>query len=194
MTAIEWPLTNWAPLAPSFCFWPVSNFTAWRETRGSQLALFPPCALAASVAPAVAIVVRAVCELRIPIRDILHANLHAKFPVVDDPESRNVIFLTKYRDPVDRERFETDCGKAIPQHRQDGLASFAVKSTRQCHVEAEVFHYIWISPAIELFALSRRQVRRISPRTIFGSERRTEWIEFADAIGGKPDKFGRWRR
>src|SRR5947208_5132989 len=50
----------------------------------------------------------------------------AQLPVLDDPESRLCIFLAEYRDPVDRERLETDCGKTVAQHRQSGLASLGV--------------------------------------------------------------------
>src|SRR5438128_12086993 len=68
-----------------------------------------------------------------------------QLPVLDDPESRLCVFLAEYRDPVDRERLETDCGKTVAQHRQDGPASLAVKPSRKRHMEAEFFHDIGIS-------------------------------------------------
>jgi hypothetical protein len=59
MTAIEWPLTNWAPLAPSFRFLARLKFQLLNGRRGkATLASFPPCARTASVVPAVAIVDR----------------------------------------------------------------------------------------------------------------------------------------
>src|SRR5258706_4195271 len=115
----------------------------------------------------------------------------AQLPVLDDPQSRICIFLTEYRDPVDRKCLEADCGKTVAQHRQDRLASLGGKPARKSHVEAEFFHDIWISPAVEILALPRRQVRGISPRTILPIERRAERIEFACTIRGKPFNFGR---
>ena len=120
--------------------------------------------------------------------------LDAQFPVVDDPERRIRPFLTAQGDPVDRERFETDGGKAIAQHHHDRFASLGGKPTRKCHVEAEVCHDIGVTPAVQMFALPRRQRGRISPRTIPRRKRRAQRIEFADAIGGKPLKCGRWFR
>src|SRR3977135_967992 len=91
----------------------------------------------------------------LPIR--IGDSLDLKFPVVDDPESRICIFLAEYRDAVDREHGEADCRKAVPQHRQDRLASLGVQPTRQCHVEAEIFHDIGIAPAVEVLALPLSQ-------------------------------------
>src|SRR5882724_9633672 len=125
----------------------------------------------------------------LPIR--IGDSLDLKFPAVDDPESRICMFLTEYRDAVDRKHCEADCRKAAPQHRQDSLASLGVQPTRQCHVESEIFHDIGIAPAVEVLALPRRQLGRISPRAVLCPERRAERIEFACTIGGKPDEFGR---
>src|SRR6266478_7252717 len=108
----------------------------------------------------------------LPIR--IGDSLDLKFPVVDDPESRICIFLTEYRDAVDREHCEADCRKPVPQHRQDRLASLGVQPTRQCHVEAEIFYDIGIAPAVEVLALPRRQPRWISSLAIIRRERRTE--------------------
>src|SRR6267142_652952 len=100
--------------------------------------------------------------------------LRAELPVVNDPEARSCIFLTEYRDPVDGQCLEVDGGKAAPQHRQDGFAPLGVEPPRQRHVEAEVFHDIGIPPAIELFALPRRQLGGISSRMILRRERCAE--------------------
>src|SRR4051812_19156762 len=74
----------------------------------------------------------------------------AKFPVVDDPESRGCIFLTEYRDPVDGERIESDGGKAVPQHGQDRFTPRGIKPSRQCHVEAEILHDVGVPPAFQM--------------------------------------------
>ncbi len=108
----------------------------------------------------------------LPIR--IGDSLDLKFPVVDDPESRICIFLTEYRDAVDREHGDADCRKPVPQHRQDRLASLGVQPTRQCHVEAEIFHDIGIAPAVEVLALPLRQPRSISSLAIIWRERCTE--------------------
>src|ERR1700722_21019341 len=104
------------------------------------------------------------------------------------------VILTEQGDSVDRKRLETDPRKALPQHRQHRLAPDGVKPARQRHVEAKIFHHVRVSPALQMFALSRRQGSRISPRAVFRGERLAELIEVAYAIGGKPQKFGRWRR
>ena len=83
----------------------------------------------------------------------------------------------------------------IAQHRQQGFAPLGADAARQRHVKAEVVHHIGIPPAIEMFALLRRQLGRISPCAVRLGERRTERIERADAIGREPDqlcrRFGR---
>ena len=91
-----------------------------------------------------------------------------------------------------RERPEINCGKAFRQHRQQGGAALSVEPTGKRHVKAVIVHHIRVSPALKVSALHRRQSGRIAARTISFGERRTERIEFADAIGRKLDQF-RWR-
>ena len=49
---------------------------------------------------------------------------------LDDSEPGIRLVLTEQGDAVDRERFEADCRKAIPQHLLNGLASLRVEPTR----------------------------------------------------------------
>ena len=78
--------------------------------------------------------------------------------MIDDAESAIGIVLSEQRYPVDRERVQTERGKTISQHRQHGFVSLGVKPARQGQVEAEFFEDVRIPPAIEMFALPRRQL------------------------------------
>ena len=108
----------------------------------------------------------------------------------DDPEARCCVVLTKQGYPVDRERRKADCGETIPQHRHHVLAAFGGKPPGQRHVEAKFFHDVRITPAIEIIALPRRQLGRISPRAILRRERRAERIERTGTVGRKPFDVG----
>jgi hypothetical protein len=105
--------------------------------------------------------------------------------VIEDPEPRIGLFLTKQGQPVDREGFDANGGKVMPQHRQGGLATFSFQSAGQRHVETEFFHDIGISPAIEIFALPWRQGRRISISENADVDHST--IEQLQTIYGQPN-------
>ena len=80
--------------------------------------------------------------------------------MLDDPESRNGIVLTEYRDPVDGERLRPSAEKRSRSIARMGFAALGAEPAGQRHVEAEIVQHIGISPAIEMLALPRRQLRR----------------------------------
>ena len=99
--------------------------------------------------------------------------------------------LPEHGNPVDRQRRQFESSKAIRQQLHQGLAALVAKPAGQRHVKTKIVHHIGISPAIEMRALDRRQLRWVAPRTISASERRAERVEFADAIGRQLDQFRR---
>src|SRR6185437_13062975 len=81
-----------------------------------------------------------------------------QLPNVDDRKSRGRAILPEQRDAIDREVVHADRSKAIAQHGQYRLASLRSEPAGQRHVEAEFPHHVRIAPAVEIIALSRRQL------------------------------------
>src|SRR5689334_15038524 len=109
----------------------------------------------------------------------------AQRPVANNGETRPGVVLPEQREAVHGKRLEFKAGKALAQYRKHALAPDVAEPAGERHVEAEFLHDIGIPPAVKIFDLTRRQLRRISPRAILGRERRTKAIEGADAIGGE---------
>ena len=66
--------------------------------------------------------------------------------------------------------------KLVLQEGVDRQASIRPDASRQRHVKAKLLEHVRVSPALQMFALPRRQGGGISPRAVFRGERRAELI------------------
>jgi hypothetical protein len=94
-----------------------------------------------------------------------------QLPAADDPKAGIRGFLPAQRNRIDGKRLQAGCGEPLAQHRHDGLTPFRGKPAGQCHVEAKLFHDVGVTPALQIIALPRCQLRRISSRTIVLGQR-----------------------